>query len=432
MGDNGPPTPGGLPVLGNTVAFARDPFSFIDSAVTTHGDVIRLSMLGRDRYIVAHPDLFERALVTDRDAFVKTEDFRLAFGDSVLAVDGDEWREQRDLLDPFFFFRQITDYIPKMRKQADRRAESWTPGQTYSAVEEMKGLTFDILGSTLLGQDPGKRSGDDSLRRAADDLNAYFAPTSWALPGSLPTPSRRRFNRAVTTLREEVDRLLAADHSGDDLLSVLAEARGKEGYPRSETAVSDQLVGIIFAGHETTALALTYTWYLLSEHPSVRERVENEIDEVVGDDPVGAEHLSDLTFLERVIQESLRVYPPIHTLPRTTTREIELGGYSIPEESEVLLSVRNVHRDERFFEQPDQFDPDRWERNDVPEYAYVPFGAGPRRCIGQSFAMIEAKTALTELMKRYRLEWAGNGELDLSPQMTTQPRGDVPMIVRER
>jgi cytochrome P450 len=297
-------------------------------------------------------------------------------------------------------------------------------------VDEMKGLTFDVLAATLLGLD--RDGGGDALRRAADDLNARFAPTSWALPDWLPTPSRRRFDRAVTTLREEIDRLVRADHDDDSLLSVLANAREGDGYPRSDAAVSDQLVGVIFAGHETTALALTFAWYLLARNPGVRERVEREVDEVVGDDPVQTDHLSELTVLERVFRESMRLYPPIHTLPRETTRDVELDGYRIPAGSEALLSVVNVHRDARFFERPDRFDPDRWDRDDRHDYAYVPFGAGPRRCVGRTFATMEAKAVMAAVIKRYRLEWAGDGELGLNPQMTTQPRGEVPMTVRER
>ncbi|SFR68529.1 cytochrome P450 [Halogeometricum limi] len=428
-----PPAPNGLPLLGNTVSFVRDPFAFTARSVAEHGDVVRLSILGTDRYIVSHPDLFERVLVTDRDAFVKTDDFSLAFGDSVLAVEGGDWREQRDLLDPFFFFRKIADYVPKMREQAERRAESWADGETYSMVEEMKRLTFDVLAATLLGLAPEERAGDESLRRAADDLNAYFSPSSWALPAWVPTPSRRRFENAETTLRTEIQRLLEADRPGDgDLLSVLATAREGDGYPRSDAEVADQLVGILFAGHETTALALTFAWYLLSRNPAVRRRVEREVDDVVGDDPVSVDHLSDLTALERVVKETLRLYPPVHTLPRVTTREVELGGYRIPEGSELLLSVVTTHRDERFFENPTEFDPDRWGRGDVAEYAYIPFGAGPRRCVGQAFATMEAKVVMAELLKRWRIDWAGEGELGVAPQMTTQPDGDVPMTVSER
>jgi cytochrome P450 len=446
--DRRPPAPDGLPLIGNTVGFARDPFGFTASAVAEHGDAVRLSLPGEDRYVLAHPDYLERALVTERDAFRKTDDFRLAFGESVIAAQGESWREQRDLLDPFFFLRRIRSYVPRMRAQATRRADSWTPGETYSMVEEMKGLAFDVLSSSLLGLDPsdGDVDGGDTadLRAAADDLNARFAPATWALPEWVPTRNRRRFDDAVSTLREEVGRLLrrartapggstSADEA--DLLSVLAAARGGDGYPRSDEEVSDQLVGMVFAGHETTALALTFVWYLLSRNPEVGERLRREVDAVVGDGPVEWSHLADLSYVERVIEEALRLYPPIHTLPRETTRDVEVGDHVIPQGSEVLLSVVTVHRDGRFYDDPSSFAPDRWagERaSSRPEYAYAPFGAGPRRCIGRAFATVEAKLVVAEIARRYRLDWAGDGELGVRPQMTTQPVGDVPMVVRER
>ncbi|RDI70418.1 cytochrome P450 [Halopelagius longus] len=449
MTDRRPPAPDGLPVLGNAVAFVRDPFGFIAAAVAEHGDVFRLSLPGEDKYVLAHPEYLERALVTEPDAFAKTDDFRLAFGESVLAVEGEAWREQRELLDPFFFFRRIRSYAPQMRAQATRRVESWTPGETYSMVEEMKGLTFDVLGSTLLGRDPTGDGGSDAeLRAAADNLNARFSPESWALPEWVPTRNRRRFDDAVSTLRAEVRRLLReanantgtnadsdADAEEPDLLSVLAGAREGDGYPRTDAAVSDQLVGMVFAGHETTALALTFVWYLLARNPDARARLHEEVDAVVGDDPVEMSQLADLTYTERVFEEALRLYPPIHTLPRETTREVAAGDYRIPAGSEVLLSVVNVHRDGRFYDDPAAFDPDRWtdERAAArPDYAYAPFGAGPRRCMGRAFATVEAKLVIAEVTRRYRLEWAGDGDLSVRPQMTTQPVGGVPMRVEER
>ncbi|MFC6825468.1 cytochrome P450 [Halopelagius fulvigenes] len=445
MTDRRPPAPDGLPLLGNAVGFARDPFGFIAAAVAEHGDAVRLSLPGEDRYLLAHPEHIERALVTDRDAFAKTDDFRLAFGESVLAVEGEAWREQRALLDPFFFFRRIRSYAPRMRAQATRRVESWTPGETYSMVDEMKGLTFDVLASTLLGRDPaGDGEGDDAeLRAAADNLNARFSPGTWALPEWVPTRNRRRFDDAVSTLRGEVERLLReadaagsdADAEEPDLLSVLAAARDADGYPRSDDDVSDQLVGMVFAGHETTALALTFVWYLLARNPDARDRLHEEVDAVVGDGPVEMSHVADLTYTERVFKEALRLYPPIHTLPRRTTREVAAGDYRIPAGSEVLLTVVNVHRDSRFYDDPAAFDPDRWAEERAaarPEYAYAPFGAGPRRCMGRAFATVEAKLVIAEVARRYRLEWAGEGELSVRPQMTVQPVGDVPMRVRER
>ena len=209
MSDRRPPAPSGLPLLGNAVAFARDPFEFTLESVETVGDAFRIDLPVGDRYILAHPRYAERVLVSERDAFEKTTDFRLAFGDSVIAVDVEAWREQREVLDPFFFAREIQSFVPTMSAQVRRRAEAWEGGESIDTVAEMKGLTFDVFASTLLGLDP--EAVDADLRRAADDLNGYFEPATWALPDWVPTPSRRRFESAKETLRTEIRSLLDAD-----------------------------------------------------------------------------------------------------------------------------------------------------------------------------------------------------------------------------
>ncbi|MDQ2054143.1 MULTISPECIES: cytochrome P450 [Halobellus] len=439
-----PPAPAGVPLLGNAVGFARDPFDFTVDAVEEVGDAFRIDLPVGDRYVLAHPDYAERVLVTDRDAFAKTDDFPLAFGNSVIAVEGDDWREQRDFLDPFFFASRIQSFLPTMREQVVRRADSWTDGQEIALLSEMQGLTFDILATTLLGIDAG--ADRDGLRAAADDLNAYFEPATWMLPDWLPTPARRRFDAAKATLREEVYSLLEnADRTdtddraeGVDLVATLATALGAgsgddtDSYPRETDAAIDQLIGLVFAGHETTALALTFTLYCLAENPETYRRVETELADVLGEEPVRWEHLDDLPTLARVVDESLRLYPPVHALPRETKRPVRFDDDVVPEGAEVLVSVFAMHHDERFWDDPTTFDPTRWRDRDRSADAYLPFGAGPRRCLGATFARVEARVALAELLRRFRFERVGDGSLSLSPQMTTQPAGEVPMIVRRR
>ena len=446
MSDPRPPAPAGVPLLGNAVGFARDPFGFTTDAVDNVGDVFRVDLPVGDHYVVAHPDGARRVLVAERDAFEKTDDFALAFGDSVLAVDGEAWREQRDLLDPFFFARRIQSFLPAMRDRARSVTESWSDGDTVALLPAMKGVTFEILASTLLGIDPD--TADDSLKRAADDLNAYFEPVTWALPDWVPTPSRRRFEAAKTTLQAEVGSILddagratPADGSAPEpgsppaLVTALAAGVNREGsddYPRDREAAIDQLVGLVFAGHETTALALTFTLHSLAGNPRVYRDVEAEIEAVVGDDPVEWDHLEDLELLDRVVDESLRLYPPIHSLPRETTRDVAFGEYTVPAGSEVLVSVYSLHHDERFWSAPETFDPDRWRDRDRSTEAYLPFGAGPRRCLGATFARVEARVVLVELLRRFRFERSSPGDLTLSPQMTTHPDGDVALTVRRR
>ena len=457
MSQDRPPAPDGLPLLGNSVPFARDPFGFTADAVAEVGDVFRIDLPVGDRYIVAHPDHAEQVLVSERDAFRKTDDFGLAFGDAVIAVDGEAWREQREFLDPFFFARRIQGFLPTMRERSTAVADALADGDRIELLPEMKRVTFDILASTLLGLDPDAMS--DDLRIAADDLNAYFEPATWALPDWVPTPSRRRFRAAKSTLRTEIRSVLAdADGSAPDpggadappdLISTLAGAlsgadgrgvgdghRGdggaEAGYPRDRADVGDQLTGLVFAGHETTALALTFTLHGLAERPDLYRRVEAELDDVVGDDPIGWDHLDDLTLLDRVIDETLRQYPPVHSLPRETTRDVAFGDHVVPEGSEVLVGVYAIHHDDRFWDDPDAFDPSRWVDRDRSADAYLPFGAGPRRCLGATFARVEARVVLATLLRRFRFESTDPGELELSPQMTTQPAGPVPMRVRRR
>jgi cytochrome P450 len=431
-----PPSPTGFPVLGNTVAFARDPFGFASRAVDRYGDVVDLDVLGTDGpYVLAHPDHVERVLVDDRDSFEKTDDFTEAFGQGLLAVEGEAWTRQREFLQPLFYREAVTGYADTMVDQIERRVSRWEPGERRSLRDEMKALTLEVLFATLFGRELSLAGDDARLRAAAGGLNARFVPTSWALPEWVPTPSRRRFERARETLREEVRRLRrerVADEPGGDLLSLLTTASDGEDYPTGGEEIEDQLVTMVFAGHETTALTLTYAWYLLARHPAVAARVRDEVDAVVGDGRPRAAHLDDLVLTGRVVREAMRLYPPVHTIPRRTTRSVDVGDYRLPAGAEVHVSAFQIHRSERFYDDPLAFRPDRWTDRERPRFAYLPFGAGPRRCIGRQFALVEATLAVARIAQEYRLAYAGEGEVALAPEMTTQPAGPVPVRIRAR
>lgn len=430
-----PPTPRGHPLLGQTIPFARDAFGCVERLTADHGDVVGIDVVGiDDLYLLAHPDYVEQALVTERDAFVKGYEFEAAFGDGIVGVDGDRWAEQREFVQPFFYLSRICEYTERMARQAERRIDRWENGATLPVLNEMKNVTLDVIFATVFGRELAV-DGDERLRRSADGLNGRFAPTSWVLPEWLPTPSRWRFERSVETLHEEVDRLLAeADEDGDDFVSMLAHAHDGDGYPHSTDEIRDQLVGMIFAGHETTALVLAFAWYLLSEHPRVRQRFHAELDDVLGGKRPTMEDLPDLSYTECVLKETMRLYPPIHGLPRETARPVDVGDYRLPKGATVLLSTYLIHRDERFFEDPLSFRPERWEgdlESCIPDFAYFPFGGGPRRCLGQQFAMVEAKAVLGTVARRYELDYVV-GELELNPQMTMNPAGNLPMRATER
>lgn len=431
-----PPSPDGLPLVGNTAGFIDDRFQFIRDARRDYGDVFMTELLGLGEVCyLTHPDEFERVLATDREAFDKSEVFRVALGDGLLSVNGEQWETQRALLGEFFYPERIRSYAGTMVAATERRIDRWTAGETRSLLEEMTALTLEIIFETLLDRRlyPGE---DPALREAVAGLNSYFTPASLALPQWVPVPARRRFRRHRATLRTELRGLLAdradPDRRGDDLLSLLAGLRASDEAPMSEQEIVDQLVTFLFAGHETTALALTYTLYELGSAPPVRRAFHEELDAVLEGDRPTRGTVADLTVTERVVREALRLYPPAHTIPRITTRDVELGGYHLPEGTQTHLALHSVHRDGRFYSEPSTFRPDRWHEAS-PEskgYAYVPFGAGPRTCIGRQFALLEAHLVLATIGRRYRLD--PEEPLELAPRMSTQPAGDVPVTVRER
>ncbi|KAB1196227.1 MULTISPECIES: cytochrome P450 [Haloferax] len=428
-----PPTPDGLPVFGHTIGFAADPFGFVADLLADHGvdDAVGLDVLGMDElYVLAHPDHFERALVSDRDAMRKGDEFSAAFGDAVTAAEGEEWRNQRTALDPFFRWDRVDTYATEISEQVERRLGEWPDSGTVSLESQMKDLTLDVIFATILGREL-ELGGDDRVRSAADGLNGRFAPASWVLPEWVPTPNRRRFERADDLLRETVRDLVETANEGS-LASRLADALGSE-YPQTVESMENQLIGMIFAGHETTALALTYTLYLLATHPEICETATAEVDDVVDGGPVTAEELDRLSTLERVLKESLRLYPPVHTIPRETAEPFSAGARTIPPGTDVHLSIIHVHRDERWYDDPLTFRPARWaEDSDRPTYAYIPFGAGPRSCLGRSFALTEAKIVLATVLREFELEWGSDEPLEITPEMTTQPDGATPLVVRRR
>ncbi|WP_248895392.1 cytochrome P450 [Haloplanus halobius] len=456
-----PPSPSGYPVLKNAIHFARDPFAFVEDAVAECGDIYRMELPGIDDvFVFAHPEYFNRVLVTDVDAFGKTEDYRRAFGNGLLSVEGQRWRRQREMLQPLFYRDRIRGYTDQMVACTNRRLTTWTDGESHDMETEMRDLTLEVLFATLFGRRlvPGE---DQELREAADGLNEWFAPSSWMLPPWVPTPARRRFKQSTKRLRREVRALLddnkqenpsntdsgvensslsnhrvPAESAVHDLLTQLQRARETDDAAQLTTEeIEDQLVTMVFAGHETTAAALGFTWYLLATHPDIRDRFHAELDTVLDGDPPSAEDLDDLEVTERIITEALRLYPPVHTIPRRTKTKVEIGGYSIPAGHELHLSIIHVHRDEQFYDEPLAFRPERWTdefEKELPDFAYAPFGGGRRSCIGREFALLEAKVVLATIGQEYRLDWERTGDLDLSPRVTTRTKEGIPLRIRRR
>jgi cytochrome P450 len=427
-----PPAPPGHPFLGHTAPFVSDTLSFIRDSVETTGDIFRLQLLGKDLYVAAHPDQAETVLL-DRNRFGKPDDFMIAFGESVLSVEGEQWQRQRQAMDSFFSPTRLQEFVGTMNSVTDARTERWATGESIRLDEEMRMIALQNLFEVILGRSIGDGELDE-LAEIANGLNSWFKPTSWALPNWVPTPARYRFRRSSDELRERAEALLTAtgsDPDSDSLLAMLASLRDDPDSAFDRSEVLDQVVGMLFAGHETTALAMTYTLHQIGSHPDVAEQFHAELDATIDGQP-SVTDLQELDYFEQVINEGLRLYPPVHAIPRVATQQVELSGHTIPADELLMISIWSLHRDPRFYDDPLTFDPSRWQQTTPRErgYAFIPFGAGPRICIGRHFARLELKATLASIGSRFDFE--SEGDIELAPQMTTQPAGPVRIRLRER
>jgi cytochrome P450 len=427
----------------------RDPLEFTDRAAAVR-DVYRVWLPGLgDVTNLAHPDQMKRVLLTERGDFRKSEDFGIAFGDGLLTVEGEEWAQQRKTLQPLFVRESVMGYADTMVDQVQRRVERWEGGQQLDLQGEMTDLTLDVLFDAILGREL-RLDGDERIRRSAEALHDWFLPTSYPLPRWLPTPARRRFREGKRTLQAEADRLLAEaaedppsdPTEADDLIRLLVglrEAGVTDSGMLTDDRLRDQMVSIIFAGHDTTTTSLTFALWALAEHPDVRERFHEEVDALDGPPTAEDVEAGRLEFTDRIVTETLRLFPPVYALPRVADRDVAFDGYRVPEGERVGILIRRIQRDPRFFDDPDIFDPDRWTdefRQELHDFAYAPFGGGPRICIGRQFALLEAKLSLATIGRNYELYYLGDegyrGGPPLSPEMTLRMEEGQEFLVTER
>ncbi|WP_336343990.1 cytochrome P450 [Halalkalicoccus ordinarius] len=434
-----PPGPNGLPLLGNTLQFVRGQEKFYEDAAT-HGDVASLDLLGiGEHYLVSEPTLVERMLVSDRERFAKPSHTKAQLGEllgqGLVLSEGELWRRQRGATQPAFYRDRIATYAESMTAHAERTIERWDHGAMYDIEGEMKDLTLRILVESMFGGeiDYEKRGIREMARRLQVPGRPAMQPIANVVPKSVPIPMWQRYHEAIdefdSIVYELIERRQKDERDRDDLLSMLL------GVGMDEKQLRDEMMTLLFAGHETTALALTYVWYLLARHPAVGERLRAELDDVLdGRVPTMAD-LPDLEYTERVVKEAMRLYPPVPAIPRETTSEIDLGGYSLPEGALVIASQWVIHHDERFYDDPYAFRPERWSEGfeeRLPEFAYFPFGGGPRRCIGAGFAMIEAQLILATIAREYELQLVGDDSLDLAVGITLFPMTELELRVVDR
>jgi cytochrome P450 len=438
-----PPDARGSPVLGHLPRVGRDRLGLMQWATHTYGDAVRLWMGRRPLYLFNHPDHARHVLSDRPDNYRKGLGLvhaRRALGDGLLTSEGELWRRQRRAVQPVFQRDRVARAAGVVADETERLAARWRArrGETVDVVAEMTRLTLGVLGRFLLRTDLGASAAIGRAFEAVQSQAMFEMVTLNLVPQWLPLPRQVRFRRARRDLEALVDRLVAgharrAVPGADDLLSrLLASARGEPDERVGRRRVRDELVTLLLAGHETTASTLGWTWYLVSQRSDVWARLRAEAREVLGDRPPTSEDLHRLTYATRVVEEAMRLYPPVWMLTRRAVADDEIGGYRVPAGADVLISPYTLHRHPRFWDRPGRFDPERFgpdRARDRPRYAYLPFGAGPRFCVGSHLGMLEAVLVVAMLAREFRLRRPDDRPVVPEPMLSLRIRGGLPMTI---
>ena len=439
------PTPGGRwTALFQQAGLLFDPFGVVAGRFARYGDLYRVTTRHGALFVARHPDHLRDVLVTHASKYTKQHSaFRQlarVLGDGLLTSDGATWQRQRRMVQPAFARARMDGYADAMVAEASRTVAGWRDGEAREVSADMMELTLRVVSRTLFGHDAGGDVGD--VARAMKDFQSIAARPD-LLPAWMPSPWRRRLDRAVATLDRIIHDIIArrreagAAGKGDDLLQMLVDAVDEEGDGQglSLQEMRDQLVTLFLAGHETTSHALTWTLYLLSQNPAAESRLHAELDAVLAGRAPTLADLDALPYTEQVIKESMRLYPPVYMIARQAAEDTTIGGHHVPRGSEVVLWVYLTHRDPRWFPDHASFRPERFAPEAeaaLPKLAWLPFGAGPRACIGRGFAMMEAKLLLAVMAQRHRLALVPGHRVEVLPRVTLVPRHGMRMTVHAR
>jgi cytochrome P450 len=432
----------GLPLLGNLLAFRNDQLALHDRAAAL-GPIARIALGPIPVYIVTCGDLAREVLVDDAASYHKSPGIgflRPLLGDGLLTAEGEPHRRHRKLLAPLFAPRRLAGYGEVMVEETRAQLARWCPGDRIDLAEQMMEMTLAIAGRTLFGVDVRRDAStvahalELGMRAMIDHLTSPIR-----LGDRWPLPRHLWMRRAVRLLDAVVYRLIAEGRTlgsdrGDVLSALLVARDDDDGSALSDRQIRDEVMTLLLAGHETTANALTWTWYELGRTPGALARLAAEVARVVGARPVTAADLPALAWTAAVIDEAMRLHPPAYTTGRQATRDVELAGHAIPERSIVVINLRGIHRRADYYPAPLAFSPERMlgdARKQRPRHHYLPFGAGPRVCIGSHFALMEAQLALATMVQHARLRLV-RPEVAAEPLVTLRPRGGMPAIVERR
>jgi cytochrome P450 len=431
-----------LPIAGNVFDALRDPLELFMEATHAYGDIVGFHMIHLPYVLLTDPEAIRHVLVENHKNYEKSRNYiglKQILGQGLVTSEGEVWRRQRKLAQPAFHRERIQSFVRTMGECTADMLARWEGENVFDVHKEMMRLTFRVVGRALLSRD---LDGDASAIGEALTIGLHwandYAETLVPIPPSVPTLKNMRLKKAMRTFDALIYRTIAErrrEGSKDDLLSMLLEARDEEtGAAMSDVLLRDELITMVSAGHETTANALAFALYLLSKHPEWMRAVRDEATAVLGDRLPSIDDVKKLTVAASVIEETLRLYPPVWVFERRAVAADRVRDYEIPKDATVGIAPYVLHRSPAHRDNPEGFDPTRFEpraKEARHKYAYMPFGGGPRTCIGNVFALTEATIVLSMITRRFRMELLPGYALELDALVTLRPKNGVPMQVRD-
>ena len=432
-------------MLGSLIEVSRDWLGFYKNCADEYGDVVRVHLAHVPVYLVVHPRDIETVLVTNAAKFTKSEDYRAlarVLGRGLLTSEGDFWKRQRGLIQPAFHRQSILSYAAVMTRAAGRMLDSWKEKSERNIHEDMMRVTLEIVGRCLYSAEVTDAA--ERVSRAMEVVTGRFiinASLAMLFRFDIPVPFAIREWRAIRELNEIIGGIIrerrSSDQRREDLLDMLLQARDADGDPMSAAQLRDEVMTLFLAGHETTAIALSWACYLITQHPHVEAKLAEELQTVLGGRVPTPGDLPRLRYTEMVLKETMRLYPAVWGIGRRALEDCELGGYRVPAGSNVFILQWRTQRDARFFPDPDRFNPERWSDDPVrsgkiPRFAYFPFGGGPRVCVGASFAMMEATLLLAMIQQRFHLEIVPGHPIEIFASVTLRPKYGIRVVPHRR
>lgn len=429
---NLPPGVFGIRALPYVSKLAKDPIGFFQLMQSKFGNSARFGLRQVVFHLITQPEDIKRVLQENNQNYHKGvfyKELGRILGKGLLNSEGEFWKKQRKLIQPSFHKQRISEFVEIMAQETEKTSENWKKISSLDISKEMMRLTFAIVGRTLFRTEVESYAAriEHSLKIALELVTKRITRI-FPFPFSWPTPENLKLKRALKDMHSVVDELIAErkKNPSNDLISMLLEVRDEEtGETMSESQVRDEAITLLLAGHETTANALSWGFYLLSKHPEICEKVREEANRVLGDKTPNLEDVQKLTYTRKVLDEVLRLYPPAWVIERTAMGPDQIGGYDVETGTNISICIFNIHRNPDFWENPDKFDPDRFDEErsvDRPKYAYLPFGGGPRICIGNIFALTEATLILAMLVKNYKFQTDPNHPVVMEPLVTLRPK----------